>query len=243
MAFMGLMVVGIILMAFVGVVILTVITLIIGLVTKKKHKNLSKIMFILSGVGGTIIAVVLLLILIPKPEIIETPTGEVKIRQSKINAYKEYLSERNLDGMRELLDEYPEIVYYQDVNRVTLLDYGMYHTDIEMMKLAMEYGAVFDDPLTYEHLTFANSFDSFFQRLDYPNQGDEGFHKQGVVTEDILETVEFMIEHGADLEYDGISNQIYDNFYEEASDWVSEDYVMDELDSRLLELIEENMKR
>lgn len=240
MAFMGLMIVGIVLMAFAGVVIFTIITLIIGLVTKKKHKILSKVMFVLSGVGAAIIAGVLLLILIPKPEIIETPTGEVKIKQSWIKDYKEYLSETNIEGLRKLLDKHPEMIYYHDINRVTLLDYGMYNTNVEIMELAVEYGAVFDDPLTFEHLIFENSFDAFLTDLGY--QEREDLYEKGVVTEEILETVEFMIEHGASLEYEELHNKQYVNFYEEAYDWVLSDGVMDDLDYRLLELIEAHLQ-
>lgn len=238
MAFMGLMIVGIVLLIFLGIVIFTVATLIIGLVTKKKHKKLSKVLLILSGLGVLTIAAILLYIFIPRPETIETPNGEVKIKKSLIEDYKVYLDNRDLEGLKELLDEQPALVYYGDANRVTLIDYGMYNTDVEMMQLAVEYGAVFDNPLTYEHLYFDNSAHSFFIRLDYPDREKTELHEKGVTTEDILATVEFMIEHGASLIYDENPG----NFYEDAQSWVMIDGVMSDLDVELLELIEDNLK-
>lgn len=238
MAFMGLMIVGIVLLIFLGIVIFTLATLIIGLITKKKHKKLSKVLLVLSGLGTLTIAAILLYIFIPKPERIETPNGEVKVKKSLIEDYKVCLDNRDLEGLKELLDEQPELVYYRDANRVTLIDYGMYNTDVEMMQLAVEYGAVFDNPLTYDHLYFDNSAHSFFIRLDYPDWEKEELHEKGVTTEDILATVEFMIEHGASLVYDDNPG----NFYEDASSWVMIDGVKSDLDVELLELIEESMK-
>lgn len=242
MAFFGLMIMWILLLIFIGIVIFTIVTLIIGLIIKKKHKKVSNVLFVLSGIGMLTIVGVLLYVLIPRPEVIETPTGEVEIKKSCIENYKEYMEARDLDGLRELLDEYPELIYYQDVNRVTLLEYGMYNTDIEIMQLAIEYGAVFDDHLVYSHLTFENSFDSFFSRLGYPKNKKEKLYEEGVVTEDICVTVEFMIENGASLEYSGIENHQYANFYEEACDWSGKDNVYGKWDSELLNIIRKNME-
>lgn len=238
MAFMGLMIVGIILFVFLGIVIFTVATLIIGLVTKKKHKKLSKILLILSGFGTLVIAAILLYIFIPRPEIIEIPNGEVKVKKSMIEDYKVCLDNRDLEGLKDLLDEQPALVFYRDANRVTLIDYGMYNTDVEMMQLAWDYGATFDNPITYDHLMFDNSAHSFFIRLDYPDREKTELHEKGVTTDDILATVEFMIEHGASLVYEENPG----DFYEDASSWVMIDGVKSEKDCELLELIKKNME-
>lgn len=242
MAFMGIMIMGIILMVILGIIIFTIVTLIIGLVNKKKHKILSRVMLILSGVGALCLTGILLFIFIPRPEVIETPNGEVKVKQSIIEDYKSCLDNGDLVGLKELLDEEPALVYYSDANRVTMIDYGMYNTDIEMMQLAWDYGATFDNPITYEHLLFDNSAHSFFVRLDYPDWEKEVLHEKGVTTEDIIATVEFMIDHGAELTYSEDTNGYTGNFYDDALWWVMLDNVQSDLDKELLEVIEEGMK-
>lgn len=242
MAFMGIMIVGAILLIILGIVIFTIATLVIGLVNKKKHKVLSKVMLILSGIGALCLAGILLFIFIPRPEIIETPNGEVKVKKSIIEDYKVCLENRDLVELKELLDEQPALVFYRDANRVTMIDYGMYNTDVELMQLAWDYGAIFDNPITYNHLVFDNSAHSFFVRLDYPDVKKEVLHEKGVTTEDIIATVEFMIEHGAELTYSQDTNGHTGNFYNDALWWVMLDGVQSDLDDELLELIEEGMK-
>ncbi len=90
----------------------------------------------------------------------------------------------------------------------------MCNTDVEMMQLAWDYVATFDNPLTYENLAFENSAHSFFIRL---------------------------IEHGAELTYSENTNGHTGNFYNDALWWIMLDGVRSDLDDELLELIEEGM--
>ncbi len=242
MAFIGIMIIGIILLIILGITIFTMVALIIGLVNKKKHQHLSRVMLILSGIGALCLAGILLFIFIPRPEMIETPNGEVKVKKSMIEDYKECLYNRDLAGLKELLDEQPALVYYRDANLVTMIDYGMYNTDIELMQLAWDYGATFDNPITYEHTVFDNSAHSFFVRLDYPEQEKTVLHEKGVTTKDIIATVEFMIEHGAEFTYSQNTNRNNGNFYNDALWWVMLDDTQSDLDEELLEVIEEGMK-
>lgn len=39
--------------------------------------------------------------------------------------------------MRKLIEKHPEMIYYYDINRVTLLNYGMYNLNIEFKKIAI----------------------------------------------------------------------------------------------------------
>ena len=242
MTFMALAVVGIILVIIGVVFAIALILFIIGLCLRKKHKKAAKVLFIIAGINAGLLAVVLLYIYIPKPEIIETRDGEVSIFPSWISKYEEYLDEGDTEGMRKLVEKHPEMIYYYDSNRVTLLDYGMYNLDVEIMQLAIDNGAIFDDPLTYDHLTFENSFDSFLDRLDYPDWEKEVNHKVGETTDEMLETVEFMINHGARLDYPNAYGYEYQNFYEEATDWVNSDNYLSDKDKKLLALIETYME-
>ena len=242
MAFMGLMVVGIILIVLGVMFLLALVLFIIGACVRKKHKKASKVLFIIAGIDAGLLAAVLLYIYIPKPETIETRNGEVKIYPSWIAKYEKCLDEGDNDGMRKLIEKHPEMIYYYDVNRVTLLDYGMYNLDVELMQIAIDNGAIFDDPLTYDHLLFENSFESFFEQLDYPDWEREVTHKAGETTDEMIATVEIMINHGASLEYENAYEYEYQNFYEEAEVWVMEDYDLSDKDKQLLAHIEMHMK-
>lgn len=242
MAFMGLMVVGIILILLGIMFVLAAVLFIIGAVLRKKHRKASKVLFVLAGINAGLLAVILLFIFIPRPKTIQTRDGEAKIYPSWISKYEKYLDENDTEGMRKLIEKHPEMVYYYDVNRVTLLDYGMYNLDIELMQIAIDNGAIFDDPLTYDHLIFENSFESFFERLDYPEWEREVTHKKGETTDEIIATVEFMLNNGASLIYENAYEYEYQNFYEEAKIWVMEDYDFSDKDKQLLALIEMYMK-
>lgn len=242
MAFMALMLVGVFLVILGAIFIIALILFIVGACLRKKHRKASNVLFILSGIFAGFLAIILLLLFIPKPETIETRNGEVKIYPSWISKYEKCLDEDDTEGMRKLIEKHPEMIYYYDVNRVTLLDYGMYNLDIELMQIAIDNGAIFDDPLTYDHLIFENSFDSFFDRLDYPDWEKEVTHKVGETTDEMIETVEFMINHGASLEFENAHDYEHQNFYEHAQSWVNADYELSEKDKQLLELIELHMK-
>ena len=77
--------------------------------------------------------------------------------------------------------------------------------------------------MSYDHLIFYNSLDSFFDRIDYPKQDKEILHHPGVTNDEIIHTVKFAIEHGAKLNYHNNTDNGYQNFYEEAAEWVKRD--------------------
>lgn len=241
MAFIGLMMVGVVLVILGAMFLTTIVLLIIGVCIRKKHKKASKVLFIIAGIIGGLLAAVLLYIFIPKPETIETRDGDAIIYPSWISEYEECLEMSDYNGMRKLIEKHPEMVYYYDVNRVTLLDYGMYNMDVELMQIAIDNGAIFDDPLTYEHLIYENSFESFFERLDYPDWEKKVTHKAGETTDKMIATVEFMLNHGARIEYENAHEYEHQNFYEDAKYWVMEDYDLSDKDKKLLALIEMHM--
>ena len=242
MAYIGIVIMWILILIFCVIGIITVATLIIGLIIRKKHKVASSVLLVVSGVGVAIIIGVLVFIFGPKSEMIKTPSGEVELKAMWISEYRKCLDNEDIKGLREILSKHPEMIHYMDVNCVTLIDYGMYNTNVDIMELAIEYGAVFDNPMVYDRLTFYNSFDSLFNRLDYPDweREENELHEEGVTTDDIIETVQFMIVHGASLNY-GKTRYLYKSFYEEASVWVMLDGFFSDKDKMLLELIEENM--
>ena len=223
MAFMGLMFAGILLLIIGLIVICGIVFLVIGLIIRKKHRTVSNVLFLFSGINLAVVIGVIVIMVMPYPEIIRTNDGEVKISQSLIKDYNRCLQNKDIQSLNTLLDKHPEMLYYYDVNRVMLIDYGMYNLNIEIMQCAFRHGATFDNPLSYDHLIFYNSLDSFFDRIDYPKQDKEILHHPGVTNDEIIHTVKFAIEHGAKLNYHNNTDNGYQNFYEEAAEWVKRD--------------------
>lgn len=238
MIFIEKMIVAFILLIPLWVFLIAVALVIFGICLRKKHKISSCILFIAAGVMASQMTIILVWIFWPQSKIIETKDGKMEISPMQISKYERYLENGNKEAMRKFIEKHPEMIYYYDFNMVTLLDYGMYNLDIELMQIAIDNGAVFDEKLTYDHLIFENSFDSFFNRLDYPRWEKEVEHTPGETTDEIIDTVKFMIEHGASLEYENADENEPQNFLEEAEEWVMSDDVLSDKDRELLELIE-----
>lgn len=240
MAFMGLMVVGVILMILGFLTLTGIILMILGIVLRlKKHKKASKVLFIAAaGMLGIVILVVTLSVM-PRPSTVDTPTGEAVIMPSWIEEYQECLETQDMDGLRKLVARHPDMIYYYDANYVMLLDYGLYNCDIEIMQIALDSGAVFDEPLRYDHMIFYTSLDSFFSDLDYPDweKAPEELVKKGETTERMLDAVAFAIDHGAAVKWNVNNDYQNDNFFDEALLWVNADEVISSRDEELLQLI------
>ena len=132
------------------------------------------------------------------------------------------------------------MIYYYDNNHVMLLDYGLYNCDVEIMEIAVDAGAKFDEPLRYDHMLFYSSLDSFFSELDYPRwEKDESqVTKEGKTTQEMIDTIEYAIDHGAKLKWE--TNNDYDSFAAQARKWIKLDNNRSELDSQLLQLVLDN---
>lgn len=193
------------------------IFLVVGLLLLKTHPIIAIVLFILLGLN-------LLGLTAWKiykynfKETIVTSDGEVKIKQSKCLKYEEYVESANIEKINGLLDRYPEMIYYKihDKNRQTLLFYGLYHCDIDIMQCALSHGKQFNDPALNINSNFLRHFFAYMNRN---------------TTNKIINTVKFALQHGAEVVYEDW------NFYEQASEWVKKDNVISPKDEELLELI------
>lgn len=91
-------------------------------------------------------------------------------------------------------------------------------------------------------IKYENSFDSFYARLDYPDWEKEVTHTEGETTDEMIDTVKFMINHGASLNYkeaDEFENQ---NFMADTMYWVMKDGELSEKDEELLTLLAMHVK-
>lgn len=89
------------------------------------------------------------------------PNGEEKeILQQDVSEMKAYLKDPDEDSLRALealLEKDGNLIYYRDVNRYSLLDHGLKMGNAEIVRIALEHGAIFDDPELYEHRSYVMS--------------------------------------------------------------------------------------
>ena len=247
MAFMGMVFVGIAAAVLIGMLFFALLFFVIGLILRKKHKIAARVLFVLAGINLIIVVGVLLFVFLPHPMTVETHDGTASLKPSWISEYKKLIAENDIEGLDRLFDRHPEMIYYYDINSVMPLDYALYNTNVPMMQCAIDHGAVFDDPLRYSHRSYeCGSLCSFFGELDYPDweRAESELHKAGVVTDDILETVRFAIEHGAStvhIPFGNHSDEKIGTLYENMRNWAEADGELSPKDKELLALIRDGI--
>lgn len=242
MAFAGLMFVGLILIMLGILGGLGLLLLLIAIIFRvKKKRKASTVLFIISGVMLGSVLIIILLAVIPKSKTVPTPAGDAVIKPSWIEKYEDCLETHNIDELSKLVDKHPELIYYYDANYVMLLDYGLDNCDIDIMQIALDKGAVFDDPLRYDHMVFYSSFDAFFSELDYPDweKNPDELTVRGQTTDEMIHAVAFAIEHGAKLKWE-VNHDEADNLFDKAVIWINEDGIISEKDEAFLKMIAES---
>lgn len=229
MAFMGMVIAAIAIIIFLVIIFCMLLFLIIGLVKKKRQKKSAVVFFVLSGINAVLILLVLFVAFGPKRKEIETPTGTVEVWKSQTEKYEDAMKSRDMEKLDSMLSKHPELVYYTDNNRRGILQYGMATCNMEMMELGIQRGARFDDALVYDHLIFDGSFPEFFENLGYRSTET---YVSGETTDEILETVKFMSEHGADMERGASSRP--PNFLFTAIYWIKADKIISKKDMELI---------
>lgn len=184
MAFMGMIFAGAALVILCICAFLTLLFLILAIVFKKK--KIPRIVFTaLTVLNFLPIAGAVWLVFVPHPFTIETPDGEVKMSAGKDKRLTEAIAEQDLEEIDRLLEKYPALTFYRDINGRTVLEHAMFANDIEMMSCALKHGAAFDEPVVYDRLIYGCSLEYYFYSGDEKN----------------YDTVKYMIDNGAAVEF------------------------------------------
>ena len=207
-----------------------------------KHRKPAVVLFILSAIPAvlSIIAVIILAFTVSFPKFDMPDGGSVTISESNIVRMKDLIREDDMDGLDELLDDHPELIYYQDTNHITLLEFGLRNCDTEIMQIAVDHGAVFDDKAAHENLVYDNSLERFLSDLDYSVFAFSGSSKpeprftRGDTTDEILDAARFAIDHGANVEWD--KNTGHFTFAGLVEEWIGSDGRITDKDRELLDL-------
>lgn len=184
MAFMGMIFAGAVLVILGMCAFLMLIFLIMAVVFRKK-KALRIVFAALTVLNFLPIAAAIWLVFIPHPLTIETPDGEVKVRAGKDKQITKAIMESNLEEVDKLLEKYPALTFYRDINGRTVLEHAMFANDTEMMSCALKHGGTFDNQIVYDHLIYDCSLEYYFY------SGDEKKY----------DTIKYMINNGAAVEF------------------------------------------
>ena len=204
MAFMGMFVGTIFLIILTIVIILSVIffitAIILKIIGKKKDSKKLKItgnVFLVLGIVNIAPIIIFIGYLTYKSQFaeVELPDGKTKDVSIK-SAYK--VMELSRDGsdeaieeLEKLLDKNPDLVFFHDNNRESILEIGLENGDADVVKIAIEHGAVIDNPERYEHMAYVKT-----TMQDYFG----GMTGREFTREDI-EIIKILFENGADTSY------------------------------------------
>lgn len=118
------------------------------------------------------------------------PDGETKYVSKRdvivMRLYVTYPSENSINALEKLLDNNSSLIYHY-VNRESILDKGLQIGNSDIVRIALEHGAIFDNPEKYEHMAYvASSMEDYL-----------GYCSVRAITEDDIEIVEMMFENNA----------------------------------------------
>ena len=229
MAFAGMFIALIFIIIAAVIYLIALIELIIGIVLLCKKKKVPGIILIVLSVIPAIVTAIGLGVYfynINHPEF-ETYDGRtVTINMKYVNRMEDLLREHDMDGLDALLDKHPELIYYQDINHTTILEYGVKSCDVEVMEIAYDHGARFDEPTVFDGLIYDASLEHFADEAYWVflySRGDdfESRFTMGVATDDMIEAARFAVDHGASTVWEHYGSPW--TFADHMRSWVWED--------------------
>lgn len=215
MAFMGMVIATIFSIILIIHIVLMLIFFILALVLKivgskkesKKMKNAGTVFLVLGIVFALpVIALIIYVSFHTTFTAVTLPDGETKyVRTRSISKMDSYLNnpdENSLNALDKLLDKNSSLVFYHDINRESILDDGLEMGNADIVRMALEHGAIFDNPERYDYKAYEkNSMDSYL-----------GYCIERSITEEDIEIVEIMFENNVSTELEiELGNYYYSN--------------------------------
>lgn len=192
-----------------------VLTAVLKNIGRKKENKKIKIagnVFLVLGIifAVPIVAMIIFFVFHASFTAITLSNGETKYVRTRyisaMNSYIENPDASSLNALEKLLDKNSTLVFYHDVNRESILDYGLKMGNADIVRIALEHGAIFDNPERYDHMAYvANSMDCYLGNCIGRS-----------ITEDDIEIVEIMFENNASTELKK-SSGYYSNVFGKAA--------------------------
>lgn len=224
MAFIAMVFASIFILLLIALVFLTLIFLILAIVFKvigkakgnRKLKTAGNVFLVLGTVfAAPLIALTVYAVFNVSYTEVTLPDGETKYVSaqhiSEMEAYLDDPDESSVKALEKLLDKDSDLVFYHDINHKSILDKSLEAGNADIVRIALEHGAVFDNPIRYERFsktTYWNSSMDFY--LDYEN-----YYKRSI-TEDDIEILELMFENNASTQIKQESLREYSNAFGKA---------------------------
>ncbi len=100
-------------------------------------------------------------------------------------------SDEAIAEIEKLLDKNPNLVYFHDNNRMSILDVGLENGNAKLVRTAIEHGAVIDNPERYERMAYVEtSMEEYLKNMIWRD-----------FTRDDIEIITLLFENGADTSY------------------------------------------
>ena len=200
MAFMGMMIGLGAFIIFCGIVLLMLgafgLTLILKIINRKKQDRKLKIVSNILLVFGIlfelpVIAIIGFLTFEKYYTKVNLPNGDTKyVRRSDVKDMQKYAKDGDADELDRLLDKKGELIYSLDANYDSVLDYGLINGDAGIVEVAIDHGAVFDDPKKYDHMAYVTcSMEAYLNSCINHS-----------ITQDDVKIITLMFEKGAKTE-------------------------------------------
>lgn len=188
----------------------------------KKKKKLGGVLIGLSGLLTVSLTAGIIAYFVPEKTSFKTPNGVSYIPEIKLEQFERSMS--NAETLEKLLRRYPDLIYYGFENGEDSLNRAAASDNIEACKLFIKYGASFDNEYSLEYLTHSNALEHYFKSVGY-SRGNE----------QTVDTVGFMIENGAAVNYP--DNSENPNALFSAIEWVTDDTMVDTAEVNLIRLL------
>lgn len=240
MAFAGMFLAAIFIIIALIAYAIALVEFIVGLVLLRKKKKIPGIILLVLSAIPAIVTIVFMSVTAVQNHFREFETydgGTVTVNMTYVNRMQDLLRKKDMDGLDKLLDDHPELIYYRDINNTTLLEFGVRSCSVEVMEIAYDHGARFDEKTVFDHLVMDHSLESFADEsywcFLYSYDDDfEPWINPGETTDGIIEAAKFAVDHGAETVWErpGITW----TFAEQMENWTQRDGVYTDKDKELV---------
>ena len=214
MAFIGMVFVAIFFMMAIMMILILITAFILKFVGKRKQSRRMRIVGNILLVIGFVLAIPVVFVIgnivyKSKYEEVYMPDGKTAhVSKKYIEKMNEiiFMNDEDMDALVELLDEEPKLIYYLDDNLKGILEYGLENGDYELVEIAIEHGAIFDNPNRYDHMAYEdNSMDFYLSSI----------FERTLTSEDI-DIITLMFDSNVSMDYSMRYNSRYSNLYGKA---------------------------
>lgn len=207
---------------------LAVALLVVGIILTVKKKKSGSVML---GVSISVIVVLVVggaVFFLPKPSgkiTFETPHGESKISEEKLEKFQRSLSFLDGEYAEEHLDKYPDLIYYVS-NGSDPLNFATADGNVVVCEVLLQHGASYDNEFMLERLNEKYAFEHFFKYYLW-----NGSSKT-------VELVQLMLDNGAMVNYP--DNNDNPNALFSAVEWAANDGMLNTEEAEIIRMLAES---